>query len=91
MTFSRSARISSTPLLDAPSISCTSSEEPLVISRQLEQTLQGVAVGPFSQLSDLARILATDVLPTPRGPLNKKACATRPLPIALLKVLTTCS
>ena len=91
MTFSRSSRISSMPRLEAPSISRTSSEEPLVISRQLEHSLQGVAVGPFSQLSDLARILATEVFPTPRGPLNKKACATRPWPMELRRVLTTCS
>ena len=32
---------------------------------------QGVDVGPFSQFSDRARIRADDVLPQPRGPLNR--------------------
>jgi len=48
---------------------------PSVISLQFVHLLQGVAVGPFSQLSDLARIRATEVFPTPRGPENKKSVA----------------
>ncbi len=45
---------------------------PSVISRQFGQTLQGVDVGPCSQLSDLARMRATEVFPTPRGPAKKR-------------------
>jgi len=35
------------------------------------QTPHGSGVGPFSQFKDRARILAHEVLPQPRGPLNK--------------------
>jgi DNA-binding protein YbaB len=38
---------------------------------------QGVGVGPFAQLSALARMRALVVLPTPRTPVNRNACATR--------------
>src|SRR4051812_44860106 len=34
---------------------------------------QGVGVGPFSQLRERARMRALDVLPQPRGPLNRYA------------------
>ena len=44
---------------------------PEAISWHEGQTLQGVIVGPFSQLSPLARIRAVVVLPTPRGPENR--------------------
>ncbi len=32
---------------------------------------QGSGVGPLTQFSERARILALDVLPHPRGPLNR--------------------
>jgi len=32
---------------------------------------QGLVVGPFSQFSDLAKILADDVLPVPLGPVKR--------------------
>jgi hypothetical protein len=51
----------------------------------------GVLVGPFSQLSALARMRALVVLPTPRTPVNKNACATRSIAIALPSVVATCS
>jgi len=60
-----------------------------VISRQFEQALHGLSVGPCSQLRALARMRATEVLPTPRGPLKMKAWATRPSRIAFRKVVTT--
>jgi len=37
----------------------------------LGQTLQGLAVGACSQLMALAKILAIDVFPVPRGPLKR--------------------
>ena len=46
----------------------TSSELPAAISRQESHSLQGSAVGPFAQLSALARMRAVVVFPTPRAP-----------------------
>ena len=60
-------------MFDAPSISITSIEELFAISRQLEHFPQGVTVGPSLQLRALARIRAVEVLPHPRGPVNKYA------------------
>src|SRR5450631_1511109 len=88
---SRSSRTSSTPLLEAPSISKTSVEVPLVISMQSGQTLQGSWTTPSSQLRVLARMRAVLVLPTPRAPVNRKACATRPESMAFCRVRLTCS
>src|SRR5690606_39139433 len=45
----------------------------------------------FSQLMVFARIRAQVVLPTPRGPQNKKACANWLLAIAFFKVVVMCS
>ena len=59
------SRTSLTLVLEAPSISITSSEAPRAISWQLAHTPQGFSVGPFSQFSALARILATDVYRRP--------------------------
>jgi len=44
---------------------------PLSICRQAGQTPHGDAVTPVSQLSDLARMRAMVVLPTPRVPVNR--------------------
>jgi len=63
--------MSSTLLLEAPSISMTSKDVLFRISRQLSHLSQGAGVGPVSQLRALARILAMVVLPTPRGPENR--------------------
>ena len=46
----------------------------------------GSGVGPFSQLSAFARIRAVLVLPVPRGPVNRYACATRSSAIAFVSV-----
>lgn len=73
-TLSRISRISSTPLLEAASISITSEMEPSVIPRQVAHSLQGSAMGAFSQLTAFAKILAAVVFPVPRGPENKYAC-----------------
>ena len=64
--------MSSTELLDAASISMTSSEVALAMERQDPQWPHGVIVGPpFSQFSEAARILAIDVLPVPREPTKR--------------------
>ena len=67
----RSSRTSSTPLLLAPSISSTSTSSPVAMPWQMSHWSHGVAVGPFSQLSALARMRAVEVLPTPRAPVNR--------------------
>ena len=41
------------------------------ISRQESHSPQGVTVGPWTQLSALARMRAVVVLPTPRAPENR--------------------
>ena len=63
--------MSSTELLDAASISITSSDVASAIERQESQTPQGVSVGPWTQFSDAARIFAIDVLPVPREPTKR--------------------
>ena len=63
--------MSSIPRWLAASISTTSSEVPLAIVTQELQVLSGVAVGPCSQLSALARMRASEVLPVPRGPAKR--------------------
>ena len=73
LAFSRSVRIASTPVCEAPSISWTSIEAPSVISIQDGHLLQGCSVGPSLQLSAFASILAMEVFPTPLSPINRKA------------------
>src|SRR5579871_4823170 len=90
-TASRNARISSMPRLLAASISKTSSAVPAIIARQFSQVLSGVAVGPFAQLMQRARILAADVFPEPLGPENRYAWASLPPSIAAVNVRTTAS
>ena len=63
--------MSSTERLEAASISITSIEPPAAIDTHDSQTPQGSSVGPFTQLSDLARIFAIEVLPVPREPTNR--------------------
>ena len=79
-------RTSSMPRFDAPSISKTSKQLPLVISAQTLHWLQGVAVGPFSQFSALARMRAAVVLPTPRTPVKRYAWAIRLVRMAFCSV-----
>jgi hypothetical protein len=62
---------------------------PCVISVQALQTPQGVGVGPSSQFTALARILAAEVFPTPRGPEKRYAWAIRPALIEFFIVDTT--
>ena len=81
---------------DAASISITSICRPSAIARHGSQTLQGVIVGPPCpsgpmQLSALAISRAVEVLPTPRTPVSRKACAIRPRSMALASVFTIAS
>ena len=63
--------MSSIPRCEAASISITSSEVPFAIATQAWQVLSGVGVGPCAQLSALARMRASEVLPVPRGPAKR--------------------
>ena len=63
--------MASTPLFDAASSSCTSSDAPRVISTQESHLPHGSPSSSAAQLSALARIRAVDVFPVPRGPLNR--------------------
>ena len=63
--------MSSTELFDAASISITSREVPAAIDVHASHVPQGSSVGPFTQLSERARILAIDVLPVPREPTKR--------------------
>ena len=67
------SRIASTPLFDAASSSCTSKDEPAAISVHDPHTPHGSPSSGAAQLSAFARIRADDVLPVPRGPLNRYA------------------
>ena len=68
------ARISSTLLFDAASISTTSVNEPDKIALQISHSLQGSPSFGFRQLIALANIFALEVLPVPRPPLKRYAC-----------------
>ena len=68
---SSKSRMASTCVLLAASTSIRSTKRPRSISVQALQTPQGWAVIPVSQFSDLAKIRASVVLPTPRVPVNK--------------------
>ena len=63
--------MSSTELLEAASISMTSSDVALAIETHESHTPQGSIVGPRSQFRHAARIFAIDVLPVPREPTNR--------------------
>ena len=63
--------MSSTELLEAASISITSSEVALAIETHESHTPHGSIVGPCSQFRQAARILAMLVLPVPREPTNR--------------------
>ncbi len=91
-TRSRNSRTSSTELLEAASISTTSSDVAFWIDTHDSHVPHGETVGPpFWQFSEAARIFAMDVLPVPREPTNRYAWCTRSCSIALLRVRTTCS
>ena len=70
-TFSRSSRMSSTELLEAASISTTSSEVPAMIAWQAGSSGEKSVRGPSLALSAQASSLAMLVLPVPREPTNR--------------------
>jgi hypothetical protein len=70
-TFSRRVRISSTPLLEAASISSTSIEMPAATSTQEGQVPQASGPVRAEHASALASSRAVVVLPTPRGPVSR--------------------
>ena len=63
--------MSSTERFEAASISITSSEVPAAIVTQDSHSPHGVRVGPLTQLSERARIFASEVLPVPREPTKR--------------------
>ncbi len=85
-----------TPVLEAASISITSTWRPAAIAVQSAQTPQGATVIPPApsgpvQFRPLAMIRAVVVLPVPRMPVSMKACATRPVSNAAVRVRTIAS
>jgi hypothetical protein len=86
------SRASSTEVCEAASISITSTARPSATATHDAQTPQGRFAGSGSrQLTAFASRRAIVVLPTPRGPVKRYACATRSSTIALRSVCTTCS
>ena len=85
------SRTLSTWVWVAASISRTSMSRPSAISTHASHVPQGSGVGPGDdrQLSARARMRAEVVFPTPRGPANTNACATRPPVIAFCSVRVT--
>ena len=63
--------MSSTPLLEAASISTTSKMLPSSMPRQTGHWPQGSPFCGSRQLTALAKILAQVVLPVPRTPVNR--------------------
>ena len=64
--------MSSTLLLEAASCSSSqSTTRPSATATQLSQTPHGSPSWGFAQLRTLARMRAVEVLPVPRGPLNR--------------------
>ena len=79
------------PRLLAASISMRSSARDSLMARQRSQALSGSPLAGDTQLTALARTRAVLVLPVPRGPQNRKACASRPPFTALRSVFVTVS
>src|SRR6478736_9544168 len=80
--------MSSTELLEAASSSCTLNDALLLKLTHDSHSLQASVSGvKFVQLMVLAKIRAQVVLPTPRGPQNKNACARWLLVIAFFNVV----
>src|ERR1700739_4952626 len=58
---------------------------------QDSQTPHGLAVGPWTQFNDRARMRADEVFPQPRGPENRYAWLIRPASRAMDSGSVTCS
>ena len=69
-------------VLDAASISTMSTEPSSAMARQDSHSPQGSAPCRFWQLTARANIFARLVLPVPRGPENRYACAILPFSIS---------
>ena len=65
------SRMASTPRLEAASSSTTSRDRPSAISVHDAQTPQGSPSRVLTQFRALAKMRAVEVLPVPRGPLNR--------------------
>ena len=78
-------------LFDAASISNTSIERPLSISRHISHSPQGEPSLRSRQLTAFARILAQVVLPVPREPVKRYAWLTLPFFSSFLSVVVMCS
>src|SRR3989454_237335 len=83
--------MASMPRFDAASISTRSIARPSRIDAHDGQLSHGSPSWRFVQLTALARMRASEVLPVPRGPTNRIACATRLVRTALRSVSTTAS
>ena len=83
------SRTLSTWVWVAASISSTSMSRPSATSRHTSHSPHGSAVGPSTQFRARARMRAVVVLPTPRGPANTNAWATRSRAMALRRVWVT--
>ena len=91
-TWSIRALMSSTPLLDAASSSWMQYERPSAKDTQDSHSPQGSMSGPgCEQFIVLAKMRAVLVLPTPRGPQNRYACASWPLRMEFFRVLAILS
>lgn len=76
---------------EAASISTRSIARPSRIATQEGHASHGSPSRRSVQLIAFARIRASEVLPVPRGPTNRIACATRPVRTAFRSVSTTAS
>src|SRR5918993_978478 len=74
------SRVLSTPVLEAASISTTSMASPRAMPRHDSHLSQGFVTGLslLWQFRHLARMRAVLVLPVPRVPQKRYACAMRP-------------
>jgi hypothetical protein len=63
--------MASTPLLDAATSSCTTRDVPPCTATHEEHAPHGSPPSRLVQLRALARMRAVEVLPVPRGPLNR--------------------
>ena len=86
-TDSRRVLISSILLFEAPSISIMSKVWEFANDKHISHSLHGSPFTGLRQLSAFASIRAVVVFPTPRGPVNKYACAILLFRIAFLIVV----
>ena len=83
------SRTLSIPVWEAASISSTLMLRPCAISTHASQVPHGSGVGPFAQFSARARMRASVVLPTPRGPAKMNDWPMRSPASAFRRVCVT--